>query len=1188
MNFKKIIPLLFVFSVTVNAQSSTENYIKTTEYLTEDGESGDKKITVMYFDGLGREKQLKQIGASPNGTGTPGDLVTHFDYDGFGRQVEDFLPIPVSSSNPEITGDSELNGNYYLTKYGDQTWFSKKEIENSPLNRVMKQAAPGDDWMLGSGNEIEFEYGTNNTGEVKHFKVNSTNNYTGFLQDGNYAAGMLYKTTTTDENGNKIYEFKDKQGRVVLKRTWVADSSTAGKNTDPDPGIEPMVKADTYYVYDIYGNLAFVIPPLASAKSDPNTVKYDLCYQYKYDERNRLVEKVLPGKEIEYMVYDKQDRLVATQDANLRNNGGKWLFTKYDKFGRVLYTGITSGSLASIRSAANSATNYNNEIRNSSGFTQNGITVHYTKTAFPTSFTDVLTVNYYDNYDSFSLNGLTKPTQTLDGKPVRSGANNVDNSVKGMTTASFIRILGTDTWEYNYTFYDKKSRPTDIYKVNHLGGYTKNRSSLDFRGKPLETETLHKRNTSATEIKVQDFFTYDNMERPTSHYQSIDNSVRNLIADTEYNPLGQLETKYVGGILGKMIDRWQKIDYSYNIRGWLTRINDIGPVLMGKDAEPPTLGDDLFAFGIQYNELANGGSSITEPLYNGNIAQTFWKTAEDNILRGYHYTYDQMNRLRRADFYKQGNANITAYGEFIAYDVNGNIKNLVRSTGDATDNEIAMDDLAYTYQSGNGNSNRLMKVVENVTAGSGSGGFNNGTSGTNNDYTYDTNGNMTADLNKGITSITYNHLNLPTQIYWAADKKIDYIYNAAGQKVKKTVRDGSTIKTVDYLDGFQYAGGILQFFPTAEGYVKATQVNESPTNPDYAFNYVFNYTDHLGNVRLSFSKDPVTHQLKIMEENHYYPFGLKHSVYAGSLRGYKEDPAGPGTTVITTVTQTDYQYKFGAKEWQDELNLNLYDYHARNYDPTIGRTTTQDPLAEKFYSQSSYSFLNNNPVITIDPTGMSGKDFIDVDKFTGMVTVAEAPGDDKMRLIGEGGKVEKIETYGEHGSFERDNKIETNDIFASNGEYLRTEQIIESKNPDKLFNLFEFASNGNTVEYGFLKTQDGWQSNGYLYTSGLTGSLGDRFPVFFHNLMKSSLSLNVTELWHNHPIDGGGTHMRAFKPSGFDDDGNPNQDPGDRPFLETMKNTYINRVPQSANILLPNTNLMIRYNENNFNLFNRK
>ena len=87
-----------------------------------------------------------------------------------------------------------------------------------------------------------------------------------------------------------------------------------------------------------------------------------------------------------------------------------------------------------------------------------------------------------------------------------------------------------------------------------------------------------------------------------------------------------------------------------------------------------------------------------------------------------------------------------------------------------------------------------------------------------------------------------------------------------------------SIKVVDYLDGFQYAGGELNFFPHPEGYVKVTPIDRLNTN--YAFNYVFNYTDHLGNVRLSYSKDPRTNQLKILEENHYYPFGLKHSVYA--------------------------------------------------------------------------------------------------------------------------------------------------------------------------------------------------------------------------------------------------------------------------------------------------------------------
>ncbi|HLU51520.1 MAG TPA: hypothetical protein VKZ42_05090 [Flavobacteriaceae bacterium] len=194
--------------------------------------------------------------------------------------------------------------------------------------------------------------------------------------------------------------------------------------------------------------------------------------------------------------------------------------------------------------------------------------------------------------------------------------------------------------------------------------------------------------------------------------------------------------------------------------------------------------------------------------------------------------------LRNADFYKEGNANITAYGEYLNYDLNGNILQLNRTMGDANDNSIEMDKLEYTYEFGNTNSNRLKKVIDNAAQGTSS-GFSNGASGNSDDYTYDLNGNMTSDKNKGITSIDYNHLNLPTKIKFnnSENQKIEYLYNASGVKVKKKVTDGSNIKEVDYLDGFQYAGSVLQFFPHPEGYVKATAA--TPTNTSYYYDYVY-------------------------------------------------------------------------------------------------------------------------------------------------------------------------------------------------------------------------------------------------------------------------------------------------------------------------------------------------------------
>ncbi|WP_281925827.1 RHS repeat domain-containing protein, partial [Flavobacterium collinsii] len=211
---------------------------------------------------------------------------------------------------------------------------------------------------------------------------------------------------------------------------------------------------------------------------------------------------------------------------------------------------------------------------------------------------------------------------------------------------------------------------------------------------------------------------------------------------------------------------------------------------------------------------------------------------------------------------------------------------------------------------------------------------------TANQYSYDLNGNMTADTNKNITAITYNHLNLPTQITFATTGNIVYIYNAAGQKIQKIVNEtGRTAIKTDYLGGYQYDNSVLKFFPTAEGYIE-------PSAGSYK--YIYQYKDHLGNVRLSYDKT-----LAIKEENNYYPFGLKHE-------GYN-----------TVKSGIENKYKYNGKELQDELGLNMYDYGARNYDPALGRWMNIDILAEQYMNLGGYVYCLNNPIRFIDPTGMA-------------------------------------------------------------------------------------------------------------------------------------------------------------------------------------------------------------------------
>ncbi|MBD1261973.1 hypothetical protein HZY62_15325, partial [Maribacter polysiphoniae] len=208
------------------------------------------------------------------------------------------------------------------------------------------------------------------------------------------------------------------------------------------------------------------------------------------------------------------------------------------------------------------------------------------------------------------------------------------------------------------------------------------------------------------------------------------------------------------------------------------------------------------------------------------------------------------------------------------------------------------------------------------------------------------NGNMKTDANKGITGITYNHLNLPTQVTLNSGN-ISYIYDATGVKLKKTVSTGTT---TEYAGNYIYEGGVLQFFNHTEGYVEP---NGS------SWDYVYQYKDHLGNIRLSYSDDNNNGSIatnEIREENNYYPFGLEHKGYNNVING------------------TEHPYTYNGKEKQEELGLNWMDYGARNYDAALGRWMNIDNLAEQYKTSSPYHYAGNNPVLNYD---IDGNEFTD-------------------------------------------------------------------------------------------------------------------------------------------------------------------------------------------------------------------
>ena len=351
-----------------------------------------------------------------------------------------------------------------------------------------------------------------------------------------------------------------------------------------------------------------------------------------------------------------------------------------------------------------------------------------------------------------------------------------------------------------------------------------------------------------------------------------------------------------------------KLTYAYNVRGWLTGISG-----------------SKFTQNLYYNT----GTGTAK--YNGSISSMTWKAGNESTIRGYKFTYDGLSRLMNATYGETAgiNTNTNRFSENVtAYDKNGNIKTLQRYGQTAASSYGLIDNLTFTLAG-----NQLSRVDDAAAASAYNGGFEfkDGVKQAN-EYTYDSNGNLTKDLNKGISNISYNCLNLPSAVTFSDGSTIAYTYGADGTKLKTVHKTGSTTTTTDYCGNVVYENGVQKLLLTDEGYV---------TLSDGKYHYYLK--DHQGNNRVVINQSGT-----VEEANHYYPFG---GVFASS-----------GNV---------QPYKYNGKEYDSKKGLNWYDYGARHYDAVLGRFTTNDRFAEKYYSMSPYQYGANSPVGNIDVNGDS-------------------------------------------------------------------------------------------------------------------------------------------------------------------------------------------------------------------------
>ena len=154
-----------------------------------------------------------------------------------------------------------------------------------------------------------------------------------------------------------------------------------------------------------------------------------------------------------------------------------------------------------------------------------------------------------------------------------------------------------------------------------------------------------------------------------------------------------------------------------------------------------------------------------------------------------------------------------------------------------------------------------------------------------------------------------------------------------GTKLRTVHTIGNTTSTTDYCGNVIYENGVQKLLLTDAGHV---------TLSDKKYHYYLQ--DHQGNNRV------VVDQTGQKEEvNHYYPFG--------------------GT--FASADNSIQPYKYNGKELDTKNGLNWYDYGARQYDVAIGRWNAVDPMAEKYYNWSPYSYCMSNPIKYIDPSGQT-------------------------------------------------------------------------------------------------------------------------------------------------------------------------------------------------------------------------
>ena len=892
-------------------------------------------ISTTFYDGFGR-KQQSVIRNYSQGK----DLANYYEYDSRGRIIKQWLQ-GTGSGGGNYTQLSELKASYSsLYPAEESASFNSFEYEPTISTRIKEERASGIVWQNTPGKRSSYHLNTS-TGEysAQWFTISSSGH---LLKKGTSPASSLRIIETLDEDNRRAMQMFNFNDSIVLSRRFINNDCV-----------------DTYYVYDNMGNLRYILPPLASeilqnesigeiTDSHQAIVKYG--YIYKYDHRNRLIEEKSPGMEPVYYVYDACDLLRFSQDGNQRNSG-EWTAFVYDSLFRLAFTATMHRNVtASTLRAETTSDNTKAEFSTTGNFYGYSYENNYI------SIDDILSINYYDNYEFLDIypelkSQLTYGTMTGYGEKY-TYSSAIDKSALGQLTGCATQVLGDSLMLVQSMYYDMRGNIIQEIGNNHLGGYDIKHYARSFIGDV--TQMRHSHTTTDTTLTDIYKYYYDNQRRITMAMVAHNGSEYRTIYENFYDDLGRLTTQITGSNITENI-------YAYNIHG-----------------QPTLIENHLYKQQLYYETDANGDDGYL----SGNIKSMSFNYSDSPLIYWskyggeYNYSYDDLNRLTKADYtpnvpsnvnigsLPSGNSVTEPGGNFSTqyqYDLHGNItclkrKGLVKNGFIMGESNLTItaygivDKLTMGY-----NGNQLITVSDSIPESTNRGvdSFFIDNVNDSEEYTYDANGNTTSDKNKGISEIVYNELNLPQSIYFNDGHITEYLYDADGNKLRVVYKidnrtlyapeeigdlpdDESAIETImtrDYIGNHVYEDGTLERTIIDNGYITETDT------------YNFYIKDYQGNNVLTVEETAAGVEGNHWDYNLYYPYGCPtRSIYSD-------------------------RYMYSGKELDNMNGLRLYDFQARPYDAITTRFLSPDPLRSKYPHISPYAYCANNPILYIDPTG---------------------------------------------------------------------------------------------------------------------------------------------------------------------------------------------------------------------------